>query len=183
MSTSARKAATGLLVLAAASLLLLALPAAAARALKSETPVHRVPPFSPVAHPSLSGAQAARRLKQEDAMQDGLVGHSKGSLWCITLDISAPGSITLQPHEWVVSRQAAIMPDNLLLAAQRSAWAPALPSLAGAHWPARSGRHAPRPAPVIIPLPRSLNACPGLAPCRTETGMAWTLLQFWLTPL
>jgi hypothetical protein len=82
-SMSARKAATGLLVLAAASLLLLAAPAA-----------------------------AARRLRQEDAPQGEPVGWSRATQWCIALDPAAAGPITLQPQPWDVSDWAA-PPDNM----------------------------------------------------------------------
>jgi hypothetical protein len=83
-SLSARKAATGLLVLAVASLLLLASPAA-----------------------------AARHLKQEDAPPGEPATASLGTTWCISLKPTAPGAITLQPHEWSVSRRVARVPAIL----------------------------------------------------------------------
>jgi hypothetical protein len=76
---SAHKAATGLLLLAAASLLLLASP-----------------------------ATAGRRLRQEDAPQGEPVTSSVASRWCISLDPAAPGAITLQPHDFIVSGRAAM---------------------------------------------------------------------------
>jgi hypothetical protein len=79
---SARKAATGLLVLAAASLLLFAAP-----------------------------ATAARHLRQEDAPQGEPVTTSHATRWCISLDQASPNAITLQPTSWDVSDWAA-PPDN-----------------------------------------------------------------------
>jgi hypothetical protein len=94
-SMSTRKAAAGLLVLVAASLLLLASPAA-----------------------------AARRLKQEDAPLGEPVTASLGTTWCISLKSTAPGPITLQTHEWIVSGRAARPDSCRLLAEQRNATAP-----------------------------------------------------------
>jgi hypothetical protein len=98
---SARTAATGLLVLAAASLLLLASPVTASRALKSETPGQMMT-SSQAWMP-----QAGRRLRQEDAPQGEPVTTSRATRWCISLDKAAPNAITLAPHEWDVSDWAA----------------------------------------------------------------------------
>jgi len=64
---------------------------------------------------AISGAQAvaARRLQQEEAPQGEPVTASLGTRLCISLSRAAPGPITLQPHEWDVSGQAARMPDIL----------------------------------------------------------------------
>jgi hypothetical protein len=64
---------------------------------------------------AISGAQAvaARRLQQEDAPQGEPATISLATRFCISLSRAAPGSITLQPHEWDVSGQAARMPDVL----------------------------------------------------------------------
>jgi len=136
MSTSARKAATGLVVLAAASLLLLlALPATTARPLTSETPGHRVTSGASMAQTSLSGAQA-RRLKQEDATQGQLVtGRSAATNFCISLNSGAPGPIELQPHEWIVSRQAQSRQLACCWLSHAALGPPPCP-------------HAPRPAPT-----------------------------------
>jgi len=127
-SMSTRKAATGLLVLAAASLLLLASPAMAARGLKSVTPgtlaaASAAWTADQASGSAISGAQAA--LKQEaaaqgqpaPAAQEQPLTISYGTEWCITLSDSAPGSIRIFTSEYIVSCKAAAVLEGRSAAA------------------------------------------------------------------
>jgi hypothetical protein len=129
---STRKAATGLLVLAAASLLLLASPAMAARGLKSVTPgtlaaASAAWTADQASGSAISGAQAA--LKQEAAAQgqpapaqEQPLKASLGTEWCITLSDSAPDHIRILTSEYIVSCKPSVLEIRSWLLCAQACW-------------------------------------------------------------